>query len=165
MKGREPIWNVFAGLDAGLWTELVPMSSKDRLVLPVVIRRRLPFLKPQQSTEVLAVLGGDGSVRVVPLAVEGEDMLGQVCRIISDADADARPDLILAAMSVYVRLSVEPTGRFVIPDGLAVHLAASIETPVRVVVRDGGLHLWREAAWLACQAERIERLRGRLDAA
>lgn len=155
MRGREPAWNVFADLDEGLWTELVPCSSTDRIVLPAVVRRRLEFLVPDATTELLAIIDALGFARLVRLDTDGAVILNEVRRTIALSAIGARSDLVLAAMSKYVRISVEKSGRFVMPSGLALHLAADTSTAIRVLTRGGQLFLWRERAWLDAQNRRL----------
>jgi DNA-binding transcriptional regulator/RsmH inhibitor MraZ len=157
MRGRPPSWNVIES--ATLWTESVPVASLDRIVLPREVRRRVGFLRSGTSAEALAVLQ-PFSAELLPYEEAGLDILTEVERVISKAEAGVRPGLQIAAMAKYTKLSIEPSGRLVLPSTLATHLHAHLTSTVRVVAQDGGLWLWRESEWRTQLADQLGMLPG-----
>lgn len=160
MRGRPPAWNDFGRLDSSLWTELVGVTSIGRVVLPAPVRQRVPFLAGDTSVAVLAILDARGCARIVPVDPDGDAILAAARLAIVEAPPPLRDDITLAAMAKYARLSVEPTGRFALPAGLAAHLQAERSAGVRVHVARGALSLWSEPAWLLEQAGRFADLPG-----
>lgn len=154
-KGRPPNWNVFGSLDAGTWTEVIGITSKERLSLPVAIRKRLSWLEAAAVDGLLAILDPRGSAELIAWNDLGEKTVARVAKRWTAAAGEDRSQLALAAMDRYLRISVEPPGRVGLPSNLAAHVDPDQRVAVRVVVSNERLWLWSEAAWQASRADRI----------
>ena len=155
--GRPPSWNPVAALAPGVWTDVVQVTSKDRIGLPVRIRQSLAWLKAPER-DVLGVVEADGSVELLPWAQHGDAALDDVRRALKAAKPAIRDLVALAAMDRYVRLSLDAESRLVLPSPLIAHLGGEGTAMVRVVMRDGRLWLWSEPRWLSERADRIAAL-------
>lgn len=156
-SGRPPQWNPVAALGRDVWTDIVPVATKDRVVFPVVVRSRLKWLG-ETGTNLLAVLDADHSVELLPWDPNGAAVLNEVENAIDAATDDHKDLLTLAAMDRYVRLTVDEAGRSSLPGPLAVFLDAHIAGSVRLVMRNSRLWLWSERRWDEDRAKRIELL-------
>lgn len=154
-KGRPPSWNVFGSLDPGAWTEVIGITSKDRLSLPVAVRKRLPWLDAAIPDGLLAVLDPQGSAELIAWSDHGEKAVAQVANQWAVAASADRGELALAAMDRFMRVSVEPPGRIGLPANLAAHIFSAERGSVRVVVRDGRLWLSSEIEWQLGRAKRL----------
>lgn len=156
-SGRPPQWNPITALGRDVWTDVVPVATKDRIVFPAMIRSRLRWLG-ETSTSLLAVIEPDHCAELMPWAPHGESMLAEVKGAIETADEADKDQLALAAMDRYLRLSVDQAGRTTLPGPLASFLSAHIIGTVRLVMRDHRLWLWSERSWDKARAERIQLL-------
>jgi DNA-binding transcriptional regulator/RsmH inhibitor MraZ len=151
--GREPNWNPVSRVHPSVWTEVVGLSSKDRMSIPLMARRRLEWLSAG-ITDLLTILEADGSAEVVPWKGEGADRIAQIEAVLRGVTEPDRSEIALAAMDRYIRLRLDGTGRMVLPTTLLSHLEAIDPPALRVVVRDGRLWFWSERRWRAGQLER-----------
>lgn len=155
--GREPSWNAVSGVHPSVWTEVVVLSSKDRMSLPLALRRRLDWLSTG-AMEVLAVLEANGSAEVVPWKGAGTSRLEQLEAVLERLAEPERSEVALAAMDRYIRLHVDGTGRVVLPTTMLSHLEAIDAPAIRLVVRDSKLWFWSERRWRAGQTDRYLQL-------
>jgi len=151
--GREPNWNPVSRVHPSVWTEVVGLSSKDRMSIPLMARRRLDWLS-DGTTDLLAVLEADGSAEVVSWKDEGVDRIAQMEAVLGGLAEPDRSAVALAAMDRYIRLRLDGTGRMVLPTTLLSHLDAIDPPALRLVVREGKLWFWSEQRWRAGQLER-----------
>jgi DNA-binding transcriptional regulator/RsmH inhibitor MraZ len=151
--GREPNWNPVSRMHPSVWTEVVGLSSKDRMSIPLMARRRLEWLSVG-TTELLAILEADGSAEVVSWKGGGADRIAQIEAVLRGLTEPDRSEVALAAMDRYIRLRLDGTGRMVLPTTLLSHLEAIDPPALRLVVRNGRLWFWSERRWRAGQLER-----------
>jgi hypothetical protein len=156
--GRNPSWNPVAELDASVWSEVVALTSKGRLTLPIALRRRLPWGEPLGSVVALVVLSDHGAAELLPWVPGGEEVLRLLSKAVSALPTAGRSEIVLAAMDRYLRITFEPDGRATLPTNLLVHLDAHRTGIARVVARDGRLWLWSETSWRDGRAERFAKL-------
>ena len=154
-SGRPPSWNPFAALDPGAWTEVVPVSSKDRLTLPTAVRRRLAWFEAAVGGGLVAILDPQGRAEMAPWSVRGEQALADVSQRMEAAPPEARGDIAIAAMDRYMRVAVEPPARLALAANLAAHLDPDGRGAIRVVVRSDRLWLSSEQQWQARRMDRI----------
>lgn len=152
--GRPSNWNPVASLGRVVWTDVLPLASKGRIVLPVPVRARFDWLA-KSGHGLLAVIELGRRAELLPWEPRGETAIAEVKQAIDVADEQDKDELALAAMDRFVRLSVDAAGRTVLPGPLASHLDAEASTCVRVVMRDARLWLWSERRWKAERASRI----------
>lgn len=157
--GRPVSWNPIAALLPGVWTDVVPLTSKDRMVFPVAVRSSLRWLSA--TTGILVTLGTDPLAELLAWEPDGAAQMERLKQMLIDTAEPNRGELAIAAMDRYLRLTIDGTGRAVIPAVLVSHLEADDNDLIRVVLRNGRLWLWSERFW---QAERTKRLQ-LLDAA
>jgi DNA-binding transcriptional regulator/RsmH inhibitor MraZ len=151
--GRPPTWNPVAAVELAAWTEVATLTSKTRLGFPIAVRQRLEWLsKPADG--LLGVVDAEGSVELLPWTPYGEKQMAQVAMALGKAEPAARGALALAAMDRFVRLTLDPDGRTVLPANLVSHLEAT-DGSVRIVTRDLRLWLWSEAKWQAGRPARL----------
>jgi DNA-binding transcriptional regulator/RsmH inhibitor MraZ len=136
---------------------VVVLSSKDRMSIPLALRRRLKWLSTG-AMEVLAVLEADRSAEVVPWVGAGAERLAQLEMALARLAEPERSEVALAAMDRYVRLHLDGTGRLVLPTTMLSHLEAIDAPTVRLVVRDGKLWFWSERRWRSGQLGRYLQL-------
>lgn len=160
-SGRPPQWNPVAALGRDVWTDVVPVATKDRIVFPAMIRSRLKWLG-ETSASLLAVIEPDHCAELLPWTPHGEAMLAEVRSAIETAEDADKDQLTLAAMDRYLRLSVDQAGRSTLPGPLASFLGAHVVGAVRLVMRDHRLWLWSERRWDTDRAERIQFLAGKV---
>lgn len=154
--GRPPLWNPVATLSETTWTEVVPVTSKSRVQLPVSARARMNWGSLTEPLPLLAKLEPGNSAKLEPWDPAGVAVMrGLETLLASEGDAD-RAELALVAMDRYLRVSLDPDGRILLPANLAHHIHAIGHDAVRIIVRRGDLQLWSEIAW---QANRSSRLR------
>jgi DNA-binding transcriptional regulator/RsmH inhibitor MraZ len=158
--GRPPAWNPFVSLDQRAWTEVVGMSSKDRLTLPSIVRGRLSWFGDAVGGGLLAVLEADGSAELLPWSGTGEGIVEDVRGRIAAEPTDRRGGLVVAAMDRFVKVAVEQPARVSLPVNLASHLEVDAAGVVRVVAHSDRLWLWSERRWNAGRAVRLEALAG-----
>ena len=152
--GRPPNWNPVAALSPSAWTEVVGLSSKSRLQLPIAIRSRLAWLSQAQDG-LLAVLEPNGSAKILCWKPHGEAELEAVRGLLKSTNELGRGMVAIAAMDRFLKLTFDLDGRTVLPINLACHLnAAGPDAVVRVVTVDGQLWMWSETEW---QRRRLER--------
>lgn len=156
-KGRPPNWNVFSTLDGGTWTEVVGITSKDRLSLPVAVRKRVSWLGAATPDGMLAILSPQGSAELIRWNDHGEKLIAQVSAQLLEAPKEHLGELALAAMDRFMRVTIDPPGRIGLPANLAAHIYSARFDGVRVVVRDDRLWLWSEAEWQRGRGARIAR--------
>lgn len=158
MAGRHPTWNPIGVGDADAWLEPVEVASKDRIVLPAAVRRRLGWGSARGVVPLLAVIGADGSVELLPWESKGIAEVTRVMDALAKIDGDAREFAVLAAMDRYLKVGLGNDGRIQLPGALAVHLSVAEGDFVRVALSRGRLWLWPERAWEAARADRLARL-------
>lgn len=152
--GRPSSWNPVASLAQNVWTDVVPLASKGRIVVPVPVRSRLGWLASPPGG-ILAVVGADHSVELRPWEPFGVEAMEAVRFALAGADAARRGELAVAAMDRYMKLSSDGAGRATLPPPLVSLLDAETTACVRVVMRDSRLWFWSERRW---QSDRPTRL-------
>lgn len=157
-RGRPPLWNPFSDMAPDVWTEAVHLTSKDRLTLPVSIRKRLPWLSNTNGDGLLAVLEPRGSVELVNWTDHGDGLVAGHRERLNHVPEAAKADVALALMDAFMRLSFEPPGRLAMPANLTSFLDADEEQRVRVVAAQERVWLWSERTWQARRIERLETL-------
>lgn len=146
--GRTPSWNVVAGVEPGSWLEAVALSSDERLLLPLELRKRLSWAGPKQSLALLAATQDDGSVTVGPLADRMAE-LDAVRAALASAPAAARASLAFTAMALYTRISLQPDGRLRLSPTLTRYLAGDTDAPVWAGAHGDQVWLWPDETWRA----------------
>jgi len=154
--GRPPQWNPVATLSETTWTEVVPVTSKSRVQLPVSARARLTWGAPTEPLALLAKLEVGSSAKLEPWNPAGDAVMRGLKTMLASEPEPARAELTLVAMDRYLRISLDPDGRITLPANLAHHIDAIGYNAVRVIVSCGRLQLWSEPAW---QKDRSSRLR------
>jgi DNA-binding transcriptional regulator/RsmH inhibitor MraZ len=152
-SGRPPPWNIAEGFGGDAWTGVVELNSKDRLLLPTSVRRRIPWLAGGTDQQVLAEIQGD-AVELRPWGEVGNQLVNKLETAATALTADRLQDLVIATMDRYARLSVGGDGRTVLPSHLAHHLVPRESDMIRVVVRGGRIWLWSEANWAKKRQDR-----------
>lgn len=152
--GRPPLWNPVSALGWDVWTDVIPLASKGRVVLPVTVRGRLPWLANAQDG-VLVRADPGRRAELMPWKPNGEDMLARVKNALQAANDAEQDVLALAAMDRYFRLSMEGVGRTSLPPPLASMLEAEAAGCIRVVMMAGRLWLWSERRWIAERSRRV----------
>lgn len=104
--GREPNWNPVSRVHPSVWTEVVGLSSKDRMSIPLMARRRLEWLSAG-TTELLAILEADGSAEVVSWKGEGADRIAQIEAVLQGLTEPDRSEVALAAMDRYLSFGLQ----------------------------------------------------------
>ncbi|MBS1181950.1 MAG: hypothetical protein H6Q99_1830 [Proteobacteria bacterium] len=160
-SGRPPQWNPIGALGRNVWTDVVPVATKDRIVFPAMIRSHLRWLG-ETSASLLATIEPDHCAELLPWMPHGETMLAEVRSAIETAEETDKDQLTLAAMDRYLRLSVDQAGRSSLPGPLASFLDAHIVGSVRLVMRDDRLWLWSERRWDKDRTKRVQFLAGKL---
>lgn len=155
--GRPPIWNPVASLGRAVWTDVLPLASKGRVVFPVIVRDRVGWLA-DRACGLLAIIEADRHAELVPWEQRGEIAISEIRRAIDAVEEHHKDELALAAMDRFVRLSVDSAGRTVLPGSLASHLDAEASASVRIVMRGARLWLWSERRWQAQRPRRIRML-------
>lgn len=155
--GRPPSWNPVSQLNNEVWTDVLTLASKARVTFPPAVRQRLPWLHGG-ATSLLAVSEPGRRAELLPWDPAGKNMIEELRSVIEEAEDSERDDLTLAAMDRFSRLSLDATGRTILPAPLASHLDTEIDRMVRVVVRGPRLWLWSERRWEAGRAGRIASL-------
>lgn len=159
-QGRPPIWNPFAELAPGVWTEAVEFRSKGRFIIPIAARRRLPWLSSAVAQGLLATLEPGRFARLDPWSEMGARVIRQVEERLEMAVGHKRSEIALAAMDRYMRIGLEETGRLAVPQNLLSHIDPRASGTARVVVRDNTLWLWAEDRWQAHTSSRLRTLLG-----
>jgi DNA-binding transcriptional regulator/RsmH inhibitor MraZ len=157
--GRPPSWNPVASLAQDVWTDVVPLASKGRIVIPVPVRSRLDWLANSDGG-ILAEVAADHSVELRPWDPSGVEAMKAVRSALAEADASRRGEIAVAAMDRYMKLSVDGAGRMTLPPPLVSQLDAEISSCVRLVLRDSRLWLWSERRWQSARPERLAILFG-----
>jgi DNA-binding transcriptional regulator/RsmH inhibitor MraZ len=153
-RGRPPSWNLFANIFDGAWTEVVGVTTKDRLTLPAQVRKALGWFDASAEGGLLATLEPYGRAELIAWSDHGSRLIAEVIDRVRAAPAEARGDLAVAAMDRYMRLAVEPPARVALNATLAAHLDPTGRNVIRVVVSGGRLWLWNEAEWQGRRSER-----------
>lgn len=155
--GRPPSWNPVASLAQNVWTDVVPLASKGRIVVPVPVRSRLDWL--ENSVEgVLAEVASDHSVELRPWDPFGIKAMKAVRMALAEADVSRRGEIAVAAMDRYMKLSVDGAGRTTLPPPLVFQLEAETSCCVRLILRDSRLWLWSERRWQLGRPARLDLL-------
>jgi len=154
-RGRPPVWNPIASLDATVWTEAVEVASKGRLGIPVAARRCLGWWDDHVEDGLLASLEQGGLASLVPWAPAGIEMMGRVGNLIRGTSAAERGELVLAAMDRFMRVGCEANGRLVLPANLMAHIDPLGTGKARVIVLHGQLQLCAEHEWQAAREARL----------
>lgn len=161
-SGRPPLWNPVASLSVATWTEVVAVTSKSRVQLPIAARSRLGWALSTDPLPLLATLEPQGNASLEPWEPSGDKALGEVEKMLAREPQDSRAELALLAMDRYLRVTLDPDGRMLLPANLAYHVGAIRQDAVRVIVVDGRLQLWSEVAWQEARSSRLQTLSGRL---
>lgn len=156
--GRTPSWNVIAGVEPGSWLESVAVSSDDRLLLPLELRKRVSWAAPKRSLPLLATTQADGSVAIAPL-VDRADEIDAVRAALASASAATRAPLAFAAMALHARISLQPDGRLRLSPALTRYLAGDAGAPVWVGVHGDRAWLWSDQVWRTVLVSGAEALR------
>jgi DNA-binding transcriptional regulator/RsmH inhibitor MraZ len=103
------------------------LTSKNRLIIPAQVRHRVEWLGGTSGVIAFAKLEEEGFATVWPWAPKGELVKQRVSKIpkLSEDPTD-RALMALAIQSRYVRLSLEPSGRNVLPADLIAHIDPDI---------------------------------------
>lgn len=160
--GRPPQWNPVATLSDTTWTEVVSVTSKSRVQLPMSARARLNWGSATEPMALLARLEPDKSARLEPWDPAGEVVMGAIEAMLASEPEQVRAELAIVAMDRYVKVTLDPDGRITMPANLAHHIDAVGKDAVRVIVSDGRLRLWSEIAWQLNRSSRLRSLGGRL---
>jgi len=139
----------------GVWTEVVPVSTKERVTLPVAARSCLSWFDAAAAEGLLAMLDPQGRAELFAWTSRGAQALTDVAQRVEAAPPEDRDELAIAAMDRYIRLTVEPPARLALPFNLATHLDAAEGRVVRVIARSDRLWLWSERHWQARRMDRI----------
>lgn len=156
--GRAPTWNVIAGVEPSSWLESIAISSDERLLLPLELRKRVSWAGPKRSLAVLATTLADGSVAIAPLS-DRADELDAVRAALASAPATERASLAFTAMALYARISLQPDGRLRLSPALTRYLTSDADAPVWVGAHGDQVWLWPDEAWRAALISRAEALR------
>ncbi|MER8475500.1 hypothetical protein [Mesorhizobium sp. M1163] len=151
--GRPIFWNPVASLNPDTWTDVVALTSKDRVGFPVVVRNRLEWLSDDKG--FLGIVEVERFVELRAWEPHGVDTIERLKKTLDKTAEPRRGQLAIAAMDRFVRLTVDGTGRAVLPPPLVAHLEASQAQSVRIVMRNGRLWLWSEQYWQAQRAARL----------
>ena len=158
--GRPTAWNPFSSFSSTAWTEVVQLASKERLSVPISIRRIVPWVdRIQPSGGMLAIMELNGVAELMPWTPHGESAVSSVKAAAARAEPAAIGNLILAAMDRYVRLTLDTDGRTVLPFNLLAHVDPSNTSRVRVLAEGGRLWLWSERQWEETRPDRLAYLK------
>ncbi|WP_095203799.1 hypothetical protein [Mesorhizobium carmichaelinearum] len=152
--GRPPSWNPVASLGRAVWTDVLPLASKGRVVLPVFVRAQFDWLSVTGST-LLAVVEAGARAEILPWVPHGERAITDLQSMIDMAEERDKDELALAAMDRFFRMSIDAAGRTILPSPLASYLDAETAGCVRVVMRNSRLWFWSERTWQAERAKRV----------
>jgi DNA-binding transcriptional regulator/RsmH inhibitor MraZ len=158
--GRPTSWNPVASFAKGVWTDVVALASKDRVVLPINVRSQLKWLSAPNSN-ALAVVEAESVVELRSWDSAGREAMDAIQRILGEASEAERGELAIAAMDRYSRLSFDSAGRAVLPTCLVAHLEAAKTGMIRVVLRDQRLWLWSERKWCDQRSARTSALQAK----
>lgn len=158
--GRPTSWNPVATFAKGVWTDVVTLASKDRVVLPVNVRSQLKWFNAP-SPSVLAVVEPENVVELCGWDAAGREAMDAIQQMLSKASEAERGELAVAAMDRYLRLSFDAAGRAVLPTCLVAHLEAGKTGMIRVVLHDQRLWLWSERKWCDKRSARISALQAK----
>jgi DNA-binding transcriptional regulator/RsmH inhibitor MraZ len=151
--GRPAFWNPVASLSPEAWTDVVALTSKDRVGLPVVVRDKLAWLTDAKG--FLGIVDVERFAELRAWEPDGADMIEELKKTLAKTDEPRRGELLIAAMDRFLRLTLDGTGRAVLPPPLVTHLEANETQSVRIVMRDDRLWLWSERHWQAQRAGRL----------
>lgn len=157
-RGRPPLWNVFADLAPGAWTEIVSLTSKERVSLPAPIRARLRWLSTAADGGLLAALDPGRSAELILWRGQGEGLIAGYREQLTHLPDTARDQAALALMDRFMKLSFEEPGRIGVPANLTSFLHAGESQQIRIVTADNRLWLWSEQAWQLQRAARLQSL-------
>ena len=158
MRGRKPAWNPVGVFADTAWLEPVEVTSKDRLVLPASVRKRLGWGLGGGTVRLLGVMEANGRLELLPWDPRGIELMKRVEAALDATAPTERGDLALAAMDRYLNLGLTPDGRLHLPPPLVIHLDAAGRGVVRVGASGGRLWIWSERAWEASRSERFAKL-------
>lgn len=126
------------------------LTSKNRLIIPVQIRHRVEWLGGAGPVVGFAKLEEEEFVTVWPWASRGE-LVMQCASEIPELSEDLtdRELMALAIQSRYVRLSLEPNGRAVLPADLIAHIDPGIRAgaPLCVIGFNDRFELMSHSYW------------------
>lgn len=155
-SGRPPAWNPVAALATNLWTEVVSLSSKSRLLLPAAARTRLNWIQGGQPLSLLVRIEPGSYAELEPWELAGDAIMERLASVLDDAPTEDRERIAIVAMDRYLRLTLESDGRMSLPMNLCHHLDAVPLDVVRLLVTGGRLQLWSERVWQDQRGERIQ---------
>ena len=155
---RTPTWNPVGTMIEDTWIEPVEMASKDRLLLPIEARKCLRWPVAEGYFSLLATLGPEGGVELIPWFPLGREALRRVEEALASEPEESRHEIAVAAMDRYYRVALAPDGRLRLPRALVAHLGANEGQFVRVVATRGKLVLWPERLWVEARQSRFRRL-------
>lgn len=156
-SGRPPTWNPFRDEAPGSWTELAVLAARGRLTIPASVRRCVDWLVPLPRDGLLATIGVEGRVELLPWLDAGKAIIDTRIQLLKTLKDPLRGDLAVALADKHFRISIEEPGRIGLPPGLHSFLNGGHGRPVRFVATHQQLWLWDEERW---QLERV--LRDRL---
>ena len=144
----------------GVWTDVVALASKDRVILPVNVRSQLRWLSAA-SSDALVVVEPENVVELCSWDSAGREAMDAVQQMLGEASEAERGELAVAAMDRYLRLNFDAAGRAVLPTCLVAHLEADKTRTIRVVLHNQRLWLWSERKWCEQRSTRISALRAK----
>lgn len=162
--GRGPIWNVIADVERTTWLEPVQFASDDRLLLPINLRKRVSWCEPATSLALLATIGEDGGVTVMPISEQRHE-LAAIRSALEVCEPEERAGLAYAAMATYSQISLQPDGRLRLSPPLTLHLCKGEDRRVWVGAHNGAITLWSERDWASHLERASNALREALAAA
>lgn len=149
-------WQLLPSLDRSVWTQTVGIRERGRISLPPRVRDLLPWTVAGGT--YLSVLNGDGSIEVSNWSANAERLRSALRERYEALPASQRADFALAAMDRFQKLGGEKGGRITLPTVIRTQIDPDGREFVRIVVRDGTLHLWDDERWKAGRSERIAKL-------
>lgn len=133
------------------------LTSKDRMTIPLAPRRRIGW-EMDGSSALLCILETNGSAELLRWDVGGSREMDEVASLLNRWQEPERTELALAAMDRYLKLTLDPDGRTVLPTSLLSHLDAIESGALRIVARNNRLWLWSEPRWRLSQPDRFVKL-------
>lgn len=128
------------------WTEPVLLATKDRVPLPVSVRKMIKIACPGRLVADMATDGSAALLTEAEFAPMRERMMSQI---------GEQPKAALAALDRYQAVPVTAECRLVLSTALRSHLEALDSAIIRLVVEDGRLTLWSEKAWKCGRPARL----------
>lgn len=156
MRGRPAGWNPFSDCDTSAWVEVAGIDAKQRLQLPVAVRRRLGWLTG--TKELLAELQDEGCAQLIAWEPDGRRRVDAVRQELARLPAHARGERTVAAMDRYLRVPCEQGARLALPVNLRRHLDPDQTGRFWLVTYSGALWIWGDDQWAARRPLRLKEL-------